>query len=246
MNSSPFQEEYDERDEEEGHEPEITLSTASLLGLFVGLVLICGVFFGFGYSMGRRSSLSAATNPAKANPPNTSVPSADRKGPAIGTQDAANDVSSGAPNDVPVPEQAPLPSAQTRADAATPDQVVEPLHPSKDSITLPTLERPTPLPAEKRKQQKALATPEQGGPAASSRMPQANTQVMVQVAAVVHQEDADVLVSALRQHGYSAVVRTEPQDKLLHVQVGPFMDRTQAISMEQKLVSDGYAAILKQ
>lgn len=246
MSSSPFEEAYDEHDEEEGHEPEITLSTASLLGLFVGLVLICGVFFGFGYSMGRRANLSAAANPAKANPADTSVPAADRKGPGAGTQNPANDVSSGAPKDVPVPEPAPLPSAQTRADAATPDQVVEPLQPPKDSITLPVVERPTPLPAEKRKQQKALATPEQGDPTASSRVPPANTQMMVQVAAVVHQEDADVLVSALRQHGYSAVVRTEPQDKLLHVQVGPFMDRTRAISTEQKLLSDGYAAILKQ
>ena len=37
----------------EGKASEITLSTASLLGIFFGLVLICGVFFGFGYSMGR-------------------------------------------------------------------------------------------------------------------------------------------------------------------------------------------------
>src|ERR1700679_2839497 len=40
------EEEVDER------ASEITLSTASLLGIFFGLVLICGVFFGFGYSMG--------------------------------------------------------------------------------------------------------------------------------------------------------------------------------------------------
>jgi hypothetical protein len=32
----------------------------------------------------------------------------------------------------------------------------------------------------------------------------------------------------------------------LHVQVGPFVDRAQAISTRQKLLSDGYAAILKQ
>ena len=45
---------------------------------------------------------------------------------------------------------------------------------------------------------------------------------MVQVAAVVHQEDADVLVSALRRRGFSAVVRTEPKDKLLPFKKGPF------------------------
>ena len=45
---------FDTDEEElEGKASEITLSTASLLGIFFGLVLICGVFFGFGYSMGR-------------------------------------------------------------------------------------------------------------------------------------------------------------------------------------------------
>ena len=43
----------DTEEEEETKQAEITLSTASLLGIFFGLVLVCGVFFGFGYSMGR-------------------------------------------------------------------------------------------------------------------------------------------------------------------------------------------------
>lgn len=68
---------------------------------------------------------------------------------------------------------------------------------------------------------------------------------MVQVAAVVHQEDADVLVSALRRKGYTAVVRNGTQDKLLHIQIGPYSSRDQALDMRQKLLSDGYNAILK-
>jgi cell division septation protein DedD len=68
---------------------------------------------------------------------------------------------------------------------------------------------------------------------------------MVQVAAVTHQEDANVLVSALRQHGYSVSVHNEPQDKLLHIQVGPFATRETAKAMRAKLQADGYNAILK-
>ena len=84
-------------------------------------------------------------------------------------------------------------------------------------------------------------------PAAPSAAPAPGTgKPMVQIAAVARQEDADVLVSALRQRGYGVVVRNEPQDKLLHVQVGPFADRTQATAMKQKLLSDGYNAIIKQ
>ena len=53
---------FDTDEEEiEGKASEITLSTASLLGIFFGLVLVCGVFFGFGYSMGRGTGAAQAT-----------------------------------------------------------------------------------------------------------------------------------------------------------------------------------------
>ena len=53
---------FDTDEEEiEGKASEITLSTASLLGIFFGLVLVCGVFFGFGYSIGRGTGTTAIT-----------------------------------------------------------------------------------------------------------------------------------------------------------------------------------------
>src|SRR5271169_436026 len=48
----------EETEEQEHTDTEITLGMKSLLGVFFGLVLICGVFFGFGYSLGRGSSSS--------------------------------------------------------------------------------------------------------------------------------------------------------------------------------------------
>lgn len=68
---------------------------------------------------------------------------------------------------------------------------------------------------------------------------------MVQIAAVAHREDADVLISALKKLGYNASARTESTDNLLHVQVGPFATRDQAKAMRAKLLNDGYNAILK-
>jgi cell division septation protein DedD len=68
---------------------------------------------------------------------------------------------------------------------------------------------------------------------------------MVQIAAVMHQADAEMLAQALRSNGYAAVVRTEPQDKFLHVQVGPFATRDQAKAMRTRLQGDGYNAFLK-
>ena len=68
---------------------------------------------------------------------------------------------------------------------------------------------------------------------------------MVQIAAVSHREDADILISTLKQRGYDVFIRQEPQDKLLHVQVGPFASRKDADAMRQHLLADGYNAIVK-
>jgi cell division septation protein DedD len=68
---------------------------------------------------------------------------------------------------------------------------------------------------------------------------------MVQVAAVRVAQDAQILVDALKRHGYSAVVRNEPQDQLLHIQLGPFTSRAGANAMRSKLLADGYNAVIK-
>lgn len=68
---------------------------------------------------------------------------------------------------------------------------------------------------------------------------------MVQIAAVAHQGDADALAASLRKSGYTAIVRTEPQDRFLHVQVGPFATRDEARTMRSRLQADGYNAFMK-
>jgi len=65
---------------------------------------------------------------------------------------------------------------------------------------------------------------------------------MVQIAAVSHQEDADVLVSALRKRGYAVTMRRDPADSLFHVRIGPFASRDDANAARQKLLNDGYNA----
>ena len=42
-------------------EREISLSTTTILGIFFALALLCAVFFGFGYSMGRKSAAPVAS-----------------------------------------------------------------------------------------------------------------------------------------------------------------------------------------
>jgi DedD protein len=69
----------------------------------------------------------------------------------------------------------------------------------------------------------------------------------VQVAAVSKQEDADALVDALKKKQYSAFVAPQSvNDKLFHVQVGPYPEVKEAEGMRSRLIQDGYSPILKK
>ncbi len=252
---------FDTDEEEiEGKASEITLSTASLLGIFFGLVLVCGVFFGFGYSMGRGTGTTAQAKPVE----NPSAGSSGEVGEAASEnapapapaeqqtrpqqraqqQNHSQDNAKAAPapeGTQPQPDERPRAEptssenaaeapASTRGDVA--GSSVKPMDSARATTSKPSAQKATVLVA---------AT----GALTASAAPSSG-QPMVQIAAVARPEDANVLVSALRQRGYGAVVRNDPQDRLLHVQVGPFSDRTQATAIKQKLLSDGYNAIIKQ
>ncbi len=68
---------YEESEELQYSDAEITLGMRSILGIFLALVLVCGVFFGFGYSLGRGNTgktTASAQMPSQAldtTPPST-------------------------------------------------------------------------------------------------------------------------------------------------------------------------------
>jgi cell division septation protein DedD len=68
---------------------------------------------------------------------------------------------------------------------------------------------------------------------------------MVQIAAISHKEDAQVLADALRKRGYAITARREPADNLIHVRIGPFNNRDEANRWRLKLLADGYNAIVQ-
>jgi DedD protein len=68
---------------------------------------------------------------------------------------------------------------------------------------------------------------------------------MVQIAAVSSQDIADIEVAALKKYGYDVVIRHEPTDQLLHVQIGPYATRKEAEAMRQNILAHGFNAIVK-
>jgi DedD protein len=203
---------------------EISLGTTTILGIFFALALLCAVFFGFGYSLGRRSALPSASPAAitagsesSDSKPSPGSPASQTTGKrAVGAESAIVPMDSADP--AAQDTQSPNPtlvkaSASSRLDVHA------------DSAAN-TLTRPPPITV-----------------VAAAMTPGSS---VVQVAAMSHQEDADVVAVDLKRRGYTVAIRHEPQDKLFHVQIGPFGNRKEADAMRQRLQTDGYnSAIVK-
>jgi len=68
---------------------------------------------------------------------------------------------------------------------------------------------------------------------------------VVEVMALSHDSDADAMLEALRRQGYQPTVNRVQQDSLLHIDVGPFTTRSDAETMRQRLLRDGYDASIR-
>lgn len=199
------------------NDTEITLGMGKLLGLFFGLVILCGISLGVGYSLGRNSAKQAAAAVALATPPATSAaPIANKPGAAQVAPPKAQDCA----GDNCPPQAAPA----TTSTPLTFYQTVQ----QKDEH--PPLTPPEPAPAASTQPAEARSTLGSG--------------YLVQIAAVRYQDDAKLLRDALQKQQYPVIV-TEPGDKLFHVQVGPYADVKEAEIIRARLIGAGYNAYLK-
>lgn len=257
-------EQLDDLDRRHAPQSEITLGTATLLAIFFGLVLLCAVFFGFGYSLGRHSTQtsptpssdssdssapqddspsSTAAKPSPGNPAGraASLAAADsdtlRSTPVMSSTGVNSD-SGGSPADPTLAKS----SARTVRLNADPPAAASSRQLKSQGATQTDGSSRSATPATRLNASQASASAAASAPGNS---PLANTPFMVQIAAVSHPEDADVLVRALKKHGHDVVTRQDPSDHLIHVQLGPFTSRKDAEAMRQTLLTEGYNAIVK-
>lgn len=104
---------------EETTDTEITLGTGKMLALFFGLVILCAVFFGMGFSMGRNSVRSAPELLPSPSVSTSSRPSASANKPAEQPQAGAATDSKAAP-------QPPTGDTISTGQPATSDQAMQP------------------------------------------------------------------------------------------------------------------------
>jgi cell division septation protein DedD len=217
--------ELDPEPEQPRREAELNLGPTALWVIFFGLVMICGLCFGLGYTLGRHGSQQPlVAGQSSAGAQTTSQADISRPKPS------ANAPTGAVPEKQSVVVNLPQSAAAGVGPAAN-AQSSEPVQPQVRPA-LPTVANTAPS-----------AQPAAAPSVAPALAP--TGPLMVQIAAVSHQEDAEVLVSALRTRGYAVVARHEASDGLIHVRIGPFNSRDVANRWRLKLLGDGYNAVVQ-
>lgn len=208
-----------------GRDREITLGPATLAAIGIALFALCAVCFLFGYSVGHHAADSGTAAPLPAVTSTAAQSSAQSK-PSARPANVASQMAST------TPDQSEIADADS---SSAQGSVAVPVSSSQGATSAEPAVRTAPT---------TQPNSQTAADGAHTEPARASSGIMVQIAAVSHSEDADVLVNALRKHGYTVTSRRDPSDGLLHVEVGPFANRTDAAATRQKLLNDGYNAIV--
>jgi DedD protein len=208
---------------------DFVLESRHLVGLFLLLVVIFGVVFTLGYLLGRSqydTQVRAATGASLRSDAPAASPAAKSK-----TR--------------PEPEDAQVPKKNSDWDfyhSADPQASADHLQPPVKSVTpsAPPAAPPKPPAASSKTAIPAKSPAGTDGPLIPKGA------IMLQVAAVLHQDDALALAQALQQKKFPAFVITPGADKLYRVQVGPYSDNQSASNARQELEAKGFKSIIKR
>lgn len=211
------------------------LSTASLAVLFLLGVVVCAVFFSFGFLLGYRERSSSNTAEVERVTPTGDTPPAVNAPPAKEETSVRQDATPAT-----VGSTAPPPAAES-------DQKSENVAPAKVSAQHAGAGA-APAAAEG-----APSTPSHESPEA--RVPAPTRQAAtggsaLQVAALQTRQDAEALVKVLKERGYP-VFLVSPEDahandNLFRVRVGPFASRQDEEKTRQELETDGFKPFVKR
>jgi DedD protein len=199
---------------------ERVLESRHLVGLFLGVVLLCGVFFTLGYVMGRTQfggpvhaadAFIGESHAASPKPKEAEKPPA----PAAGEWDFyGKEKKNDKLEAPPAAAKAPAPAASAPAKSSGPVAIV----PAKSAAPPPRFQPP------------ALS----------------KTAIVLQVAALRRQSDALEMAEAIQQKKFPSFVVTPGADNLYRVQVGPYQDAAAAESAKHALEQFGFKPIIKR
>ena len=203
------------------------LESRHLIVLFLGIVLLCGVFFTLGYVIGH-NQYDGAVHAAEA--PEASAPIVHKASkPAVSDSTSATTpgptnsewdfYSKNASNQL---EPAEKPSSPAVPAAAPTNKETSPPPPVTETAKA--------LPVSARFQPPRML----------------KGSVVLQIAAVTHQSDAVAMADALQRKKFSAFVLAPSGDNFYRVQVGPYRDQRSAESAQKALERAGFKSIIKR
>ena len=203
---------------------DLVLENRQLLGIFFGIVALCGVFFALGYLVGRNTLSSSAT----------------------ATREESGSAESGAkPN--PMPPAAYLNQPQPGSPAPPTEtqpgtdlnfyQSVEEKTPEAKLVSPESAGASSSSPA---------ATAQPSEPPKPADVPPPPPGILVQVSALTRQEDAQSLVQLLKEKKLPVLVTSGTNDSLYHVVVGPYKTDKEAQEVKRTLELDGFQPIIKK
>src|ERR1700693_2888116 len=203
---------------------ERVLESRHLVGLFLGVVLLCGVFFTLGYVMGR-NQLGGSVHAAESGMKNTPSSSAKSK--------------------VAEPSTAAAPDG----DFYDKNKDTTHLEPPTAAVKSPPASNATAKPAANASAPAASAAKPSASDAKAAHLQQPGipkSAILLQVAALRRQSDALEMAEAIQQKSSPGSLATPSADNYYRVQVGPYQDIASAESAKRSLEQLGFKPIIKR
>jgi cell division septation protein DedD len=214
---------------------ERVLESKHVIGLFLLMLLFSGVFFSLGYVMGRNQydgQVRAAMTTSRAEPAyvpkNDPAPKKVAEDATSADSDPSTDSTSPAWS---FPSTSSPANAEPRLD--TPPVVKTPDSPAKPTNAKSSKVQAQPVSAR-------VVTKNSKSTTTAPVIPSGS--YVIQVAALMRQDDALAIASNLQRKHYSVYVQSPQKDKYYRVQVGPFKDQKSADTAKKGLEGEGFKA----
>src|SRR5271154_4148907 len=193
------------------------LESRHLVGLFLGVVLLCGVFFTLGYVMGRNQFGPVHAEDTDLRKPSPAPVAAKAKQPEPQPAATPNEwdfYGKGTPKD---PHPVETPAVATRSSSA------------------PAASTASAKPVAATKEPARFQPPKLG-----------KGSVVLQVSALTRQSDALAMADAIQQKRFPSFVVTPTTDNFYRVQVGPYPAEKPADPAKHALEQAGFKSIIKR
>lgn len=224
----------------EEEEFELVLGNKQLLSLFFLVVVLFGVFFSFGYTVGYGRGEASVTREVGSVEP-VEEPAKEVQLPETLLESAPKPVEPAPTRAEPATAQASPPPPPSRTTPAKAEPKPSPVEKATASAPPPPTRSTTPPSTAPTKS----ATPAATAPAKSAPAAAGSGDYQIQVLAVRVRPDAEVFLQQLKAKGHPATL-SDQGDGWYRVMVGPFNSESEAKAYQPRLEKEGLESLIRK